>query len=109
MIQMMEGYDRARQTLLFNDTILHDWLQLSDPLLGITESSVLQLVVSASEDVEETSPMSLWHQRLRRQEVEASHGVETAMCVACGSVNPWRFGMKGCDACRYMQALELQC
>ena len=109
MIQMMEGYDRARQTMLFNDTILHDWLQLSDPVLGITESSVLQLVVSAPEDPEERPPMRRWQQEERRREREAIHGVDTAVCIACGSANPWRCGMTGCDACRYLQCVELRC
>ena len=90
-IQRMEGYEQRRQILLFNDTFLHDGLRLFDQVRMITDSSVLQLVLSASEDLEETPDLDM------------------TKCIACGSKNlAWR-ALPGCQACTTMQAMEIDC
>ena len=87
IIQRMEGYEQPRQILLLNDTILHE----NQVLRGVTDGSVLQLVLSASEDLEETPEL------------------DRKKCIGCGSDNPaWR-AVPGCQACTTMQAMELEC
>ena len=88
IIQRMEGYEQPRQILLLNDTTLHE----NQVLCVATDGgSVLQLVLSASEDLEEAPEL------------------DRKKCIGCGSDNPaWR-AVPGCQACTTMQAMELEC